>query len=75
VVLLIALVTGVAELISLMGVDSPFVIGSALGTVLGFAALAAALERALRFKEQPLARLSATARYVTVRNSKDAMDG
>jgi NAD/NADP transhydrogenase beta subunit len=50
VVLVIALVTGVAELISLTGADPPLVIGGALGTALGFAALAAALERALRFK-------------------------
>ena len=50
VVLVIALVTGVAELISLTGAEPPLVIGGALGTVLGFAALAAALERALRFK-------------------------
>ncbi|MET0763060.1 MAG: hypothetical protein ABWZ63_12130 [Thermoleophilaceae bacterium] len=50
VVLVIALVTGVAELISLTGAEPPLVIGGAVGTLLGFAALAAALERALRFK-------------------------
>ena len=49
-VLVIALVTGVAELIALTGADPPFVVGGPLGTLIGLAALAAALERALRFK-------------------------
>ena len=49
-VLVIALVTGLAELIDLTTIEPPLVIGGPLGTVVGFAALAAALERALRFK-------------------------
>jgi hypothetical protein len=50
VVLVVALVTGIGELIALAGIDSPVEVGQPLGTLLGFAALAAALERALRFK-------------------------
>ena len=49
-VLVIAFVTGLAELIALTGIEPPFALGNPLNTVLGLAALAAALERALRFK-------------------------
>jgi hypothetical protein len=51
-VLVIALLTGVAELVELapIGVDPPLAFGGPLNTLIGLAALAAALERALRFK-------------------------
>jgi hypothetical protein len=49
-VLVFALITGVAELIALTGLDPPLTLPGPLGTLLGIAALAAALERALRFK-------------------------
>ncbi len=50
VVLVIAFVTGTAELIALAGIDPPFEVAKPLGTLIGVAALLAALERALRFK-------------------------
>ncbi len=50
VVLVIAAVFGVIELIELAGADVPLGLPAPVGVVLGFAALAAAIERALRFK-------------------------
>lgn len=50
IVLVIALVTGIGELIALTGVEPPFTIPQPFNTIIGFAALLAALERALRFK-------------------------
>jgi hypothetical protein len=49
-VLVVALITGIGELIALTGTDPPFAIANPWNTVIGFAALVAALERALRFK-------------------------
>jgi hypothetical protein len=50
-VLVVALVTGIAEVVALLTpVEPPFVIRGTVGFVLGIAALTAALERALRFK-------------------------
>jgi hypothetical protein len=49
-VLVIAFVVGLGELIGLMGMDPPFAIAQPFNTMLGLAALLAALERALRFK-------------------------
>ena len=48
--LVIAFVTGVGELVALTGIDSPFAIANPFNTIIGIAALFAALERALRFK-------------------------
>ncbi len=50
VVLVIAAVYGAIELIELTGVDAPLGLSAPVGVVLGFAALAAAIERALRLK-------------------------
>jgi hypothetical protein len=50
IVLVIAFVTGLGELVALTGVDSPFAIANPFNTIIGLAALFAALERALRFK-------------------------
>ena len=50
IVLVIALVTGIGELIALTGVDPPVALGQPFNTILGFAALLAALERALGLK-------------------------
>ena len=50
IVLVIALVTGIGELIALTGVEPPVAIRQPFNTIIGFAALLAALERALRFK-------------------------
>jgi hypothetical protein len=50
VVLVIAFVAGLGELIALTGMDPPFAIPQPFNTILGLAALLAALERALRFK-------------------------
>jgi hypothetical protein len=49
-VLVIGLITGLGELMALAGIEPPFALPGPLNTVLGFAALLAALERALRFK-------------------------
>jgi hypothetical protein len=49
-VLVIALVTGVGELMALAGIEPPFELPQPIDTILGFAAVLAALERALRFK-------------------------
>jgi hypothetical protein len=49
-VLIIAFVAGLGELIALTGMDPPFAIPQPFNTILGLAALLAALERALRFK-------------------------
>jgi hypothetical protein len=49
-VLVIALLAGIGELLALAGVDTPIALGQPFATVLGVAALLAALERALRFK-------------------------
>jgi hypothetical protein len=51
VVLVIALVTGIGELLGLAGIEAgPLSLSPALNTLIGFAAVAAAIERALRFK-------------------------
>ena len=47
---MIAFVTGVAELIALTGIDPPVATAGPINTVVGLAAVVAALERALRFK-------------------------
>ena len=49
-VLVVALVCEVPQLIALIGGDPPFMLPAGANFVLGVAALAAALERALRFK-------------------------
>ena len=49
-VLVIAFVTGLAELIALTGIDPPVATAGPINAILGLAAVAAALERALRFK-------------------------
>ena len=50
-VLVIALVTGIGELLGLAGFEiGPLALPAALNLVLGVAAIAAAIERALRFK-------------------------
>jgi hypothetical protein len=49
-VLVVALVTGIGELIALTGADAPFAIANPWNTIIGLAAVPAALERALRFK-------------------------
>jgi hypothetical protein len=49
-VLVVALVCEVPQLIALIGGDPPFMLPASANFVLGLAALAAALERALRFK-------------------------
>ena len=49
-VLVVALVCEVPQLIALIGGDPPFMLPAGANFVLGLAALAAALERALRFK-------------------------
>jgi len=50
-VLVIALVTGIGELLGLAGLEiGPLALPAALNLVLGVAAIAAAIERALRFK-------------------------
>jgi hypothetical protein len=58
----------------LTGAEPPLAIGGPLGTVLGFAALAAALERALNSKATA-GWTKRTRCYVPVRNSRDTMDG
>ena len=47
---MVALVCEVPQLIALIGGDPPFMLPAGANFVLGLAALAAALERALRFK-------------------------
>ena len=49
-VLVLAALVGLGELLGLIGIDWPLELPPAPATVLGFAALAAAVERALRFK-------------------------
>ena len=50
VVLVVAAVTGLIELVELTGVDLPVTLPKTLATLIGVAALFAAVERALRFK-------------------------
>ena len=50
IVLIVALITGIGELLGLVGIDSPLDLPKLVATVIGIAALAAAIERALRFK-------------------------
>ena len=49
-VLVVALIFEVPQVLALVGGDPPFLLPGAANFVLGLAALAAALERALRFK-------------------------
>ncbi len=49
-VLVVALIFEVPQLLALIGSDPPFLLPGAANFVLGIAALAAAIERALRFK-------------------------
>ena len=50
IVLVVAFPFGIGELLALAGIDNPLVLGQPLNTLLGLVALAAVLERALRFK-------------------------